>query len=73
MSVGRYKVIISLVEFSKQRLQSLVILVGDLVFENSGKGFLDCAVRLKALNLCVSLYLVGIDFKTLSSTDGIDV
>ena len=44
-----------------------------MVFENGRKGFLDCAVCLKALNLCVSLYLVGIDFKRLCCTDSIDV
>ena len=73
MSVSRYKIVIRFVEFGKKRLQSIVVIVGDLVSENSRKGFLNCAVRFKALNLCMSLYLVGIDFKGLSSTDGIDI
>ena len=73
MSVGGYKVIVSPVQFRKQRLQSLVVLVVDLVFKHFCKCFLDCVVCLEALNLCVPLYLVGIDFERLCSTDGVDV
>ena len=67
MSVCDHKIIISLVEFGKQRLQPLVSLVLCLIFKNFSKCFLDCAVCLKALNLCVPLNLVSIHFERFST------
>ena len=69
VSVGAYKIIISLVQFVKQRFQPLVALIVCLIVQNIGKSILYGFVSLETFQFRVSLDLVGVHFKRIISTD----